>query len=185
MATRQAVATEQLQQLRVRVWKDVDLIDFHASLLSSPEPPYGHPDRLGVGLTCRLSDYSFVVQHYIDSSPDPQAHACAESKRVGGIALADAVDARLTAAAVVGIRRKPQCWSNIAASMSLDQEQGFLGELGNAVDAFGRPSVPRPNARSIPITISSTGSGQNRDYRSLRNFLFNAFAASVRLRVEA
>src|SRR5580698_4122647 len=64
----------------------------HASLLSSPEPPYGHPDRLGVGLTCRLSDYSFVVQHYIDSSPDPQAHACAESKRVGGIALADAVD---------------------------------------------------------------------------------------------
>jgi hypothetical protein len=52
------------------------------------------------------------------------------------LALVDTIYAGLAAGMVKGVRRHPQCRAEIAARMSLDEAQLFLGKPGGA----GRPT---------------------------------------------
>ena len=72
-------------------------------LWCSPDLSDGHSDGLRIRLTSEFRDHSLVVDTHITAGPDAQAHAHPEPERVGGVALADAVDAGLAAGVVIGV----------------------------------------------------------------------------------
>jgi hypothetical protein len=87
-------------------------------------------------LAHRFGDHPFVVEGDVAAGPDSNAHAQPEPKRVGGVVLADPIDAGLAADVVIGVSRDPEGGRQVAARVPLDAEQRVLAEARGPADAI-------------------------------------------------
>src|SRR5580704_11700035 len=102
---------------------------------ASPDLSNGHEYSLRVRLAGGSGDHSVVVEDKVAATPDCKAHAQPEPQRVGGVVLADPIDAGLAADVVESVRRDPEGGSEVAARVPLENEQRVLAEARGAAHA--------------------------------------------------
>jgi hypothetical protein len=73
----------------------VSLVLSAMRMCCSPDLSDRHSDGLRIRLAYRFGDHSLIVENEITPGPEPQAYSHAESERVGGAVLDDAVDTGL------------------------------------------------------------------------------------------